>query len=78
MPALHIRNVDDAVIADLKARAVRNHRSLQGEVKSILEAAVGRKRRAVSSGGRRLALRTVQVGHRAPYSRDVIYDDGDR
>ena len=78
MPALHIRNLDDAIIADLKARAARHHRSLQGEVTSILEAAVGRKRRAASGGGRRLRLRTVRVGHRASYSRDVIYDDGDR
>ena len=78
MPALHIRSVDDAVIADLKARAARNHRSLQGEVKSILEAAVGRKRQAAAGSGRRLRLRTVRVGHRTSYSRDVIYGDGDR
>ena len=78
MPALHIRSLDDAVIADLKERAARNHRSLQGEVKSILEAAVGRGRRAASGGGRRLRLRTVRVGHRTTYSRDVIYGDGDR
>lgn len=78
MPAIHIRSLDDAVIADLKARAVRNHRSLQGEVKRILEAAVGRKPPGVSSGGRRLQLRTVRVGRRVSYSRDVMYDDGDR
>jgi plasmid stability protein len=79
MPAIHVRNVDDAVIAALKARARKNHRSLQGEVKSILEdaasspAEVGAKRTA-----RRLQLRTVRVGSRSSYSRDVIYDDDER
>ena len=78
MPALHVRNLDDAVIGDLKARAARNRRSLQGEVKSILEASVRRKPRSAPGGGRRLQLRTVRVGRRISYSRDVIYGDGDR
>ena len=36
MGVLTIRNVDDEVIAALKARARRNHRSLEGELRHIL------------------------------------------
>jgi antitoxin FitA len=37
MAQLLVRNLDDAVVARLKDRARENHRSLQGEVKAILE-----------------------------------------
>ena len=76
MPALHIRNIDDAVIAVLKARAARNHRSLQGEVRKLLEAAADRP--PGRRGRRRLRLRVVSVGRVPSYSRDVIYEDDDR
>jgi len=78
MPALHVRDVDDAVIAALKARARRNQRSLQGEVRSILEKAV----EGIGAGGQktrhRLKLRTVRVGRPASFSRTIIYEDDDR
>jgi plasmid stability protein len=32
-----VRDLDDALVARLKERAKLNHRSLQGEVKAILE-----------------------------------------
>jgi antitoxin FitA len=38
MPQILIRNLDEEVIDSLKARARRHSRSLQGEVKLILEA----------------------------------------
>lgn len=78
MPALHVRNLDDAVIGALKAKARRNHRSLQGEVRSILEAAVETERTAGPRRGRGLRLHTVSVGQPRSHSRDVIYDDVDR
>ena len=37
MPQLLIRNLDEATIQNLKERAKRHNRSLQGEVKLILE-----------------------------------------
>lgn len=37
MGVLTIRNVDDDVIAALKARASANHRSLEGELRYLLE-----------------------------------------
>jgi plasmid stability protein len=78
MPALHVRELDDVVVEALKERARRNHRSLQGEVRSILEAAAGDIDSPETGGGRRLRLRTVSVGRAHRFSRDVLYDDGNR
>jgi plasmid stability protein len=38
---LSIKNVPDALAAQLRERAERNHRSLQGELMAILESAAG-------------------------------------
>ena len=37
MPNLSIKNVPEEVVAELRARAKLNHRSLQGELLAILE-----------------------------------------
>jgi len=79
MGAIHIRDVDDAVISRLKERARAHNRSLQGEMREILrEAAFGTP--AVGSGPARrsLRLKVVKVGADAHYSRDEIYGDDGR
>lgn len=38
--SLSIKNVPDVVVERLRARALRNHRSMQGEMMAILEAAL--------------------------------------
>lgn len=40
---LSIKNAPDDIVKRLKARAERNHRSLQGEVLAILESAVAKE-----------------------------------
>jgi plasmid stability protein len=45
MAQLLVRDLDPAVVERLKERARQNHRSLQGEVKTILEAAAERATR---------------------------------
>jgi plasmid stability protein len=40
MKALSIKNISEALYQQLKERAVRNHRSLNGEVMAILERTV--------------------------------------
>lgn len=40
MPALHLRNVPEDIIAALKERAARNHRSAEAEHRRILEEAL--------------------------------------
>ena len=75
MSSVLIRNVDDAIVASLKERARKNRRSLQGELKSILEAAVRPR-----PGTRRQALKIhiVDVESRQGYSREEIYGDDGR
>lgn len=82
MPAVHVRDLDDAVIDALKRRAAAHRRSLQGELRSILEEAA---RRGLPAGGGdeparrpRLRLRTVRIGGKATWSREEIYGDDGR
>ncbi len=74
MPALHIRNVDDAVIDALKDRARRHHRSLEGELRAIIERAAF-SRDGQGRGRVRVDIRTVSVGAESTYDREEIYDD---
>jgi antitoxin FitA len=46
MAQILVRDLDDALVARLKQRARENHRSLQGEVKAILEEAGAQATRA--------------------------------
>ena len=59
---LSIKNAPDDVVQRLRARAERHHRSLQGELLAIIEAAVGEDRPAtpaeILAEVRRLGLRT--------------------
>ncbi len=79
MSAIHIRDLDDALLAALKARAAANHRSLTGEVKAILSAATSSERPPMLGPTppqrRRLELQTVQVGGTATFSREELYED---
>ncbi len=76
MPALHIREVDDATLQRLKLRAKANHRSLQGEVKAILEEASLPKQKT-STARRPLRLPHVAVGAQVTYNREEIYGGED-
>jgi plasmid stability protein len=74
MAAIHVREIDDAVIDALKARASKNQRSLQGEIRHILEnAALEGARAGAHRGRRKLRIRKVAVGGPV-YSRETIYD----
>jgi plasmid stability protein len=59
---LSIKNAPDRIVQRLKERAERHHRSLQGELLAIIEAAVGEDRPAtpaeIVAEVRRLGLRT--------------------
>lgn len=59
---LSIKNAPDDVVLRLKARAKRNHRSLQGELVAILERAAGEQEplspREVLAEVSRIGLRT--------------------
>ena len=48
MPTLTIRNVPSKVVRALKARAERNRRSMEQEVRELIEAQVGDRASAVA------------------------------
>ena len=57
MGVLTIRNVDDAVIVALKKRARANHRSLEGELRYLLE------RHAIPSRGLGVVRERARLAH---------------
>ena len=73
MPAIHIRDVSKGTLDRLKARARRNDRSLQAELKTILEEAAAEDWTAT----RHLAakLRKRLAGRTHSDSADLIASD---
>jgi plasmid stability protein len=75
MATVSIKNVPEDIVRGLKAQAAENHRSLQGEVLSILEEAMRRRSRAsiddLLGELRRIDLPTE------PRSVDIIRADRD-
>jgi plasmid stability protein len=72
---LSIKNVPDETAEELRKRAARNHRSLQGELMAILEEAAG-KSTAMSPSEFLDELRTM--GLRTPAeSRAMVREDRD-
>jgi plasmid stability protein len=74
---LSIKNAPDDLVAELKLRAQRNHRSLQGELLAIIEDAVFRPSRLrtpdeILAEVRRLGLNTPAE------SAQIVRSDRDR
>jgi plasmid stability protein len=72
---LSIKSVPDDIAEELRARAARNHRSLQGELMAIIEEAAGKKSPLSPSeflaGVRALGL------HTPAESRSMVREDRD-
>ena len=75
MRTLHVRNVPDDVVAALKRRAEANHRSLQGELIALLDAAARRSPPPTPPAPLRLHL-SESPG--SSWSREEIYEEADR
>ena len=74
--SLSIKNVPDELAEKLRRRAARNHRSLQGEVMAILEAAESTPRQTLSF--QELAEQVRKSGLRTPSeSVAMIREDRD-
>jgi plasmid stability protein len=78
MPALHVRNVPEEVYEALRARAVREGRSMNAEVIAILRRSLTSRRdpEDVIADLRRFRER-VQLPADAPAPEDVIREDRD-
>ena len=72
---LSIKNVPDEIAEQLRRRAAKNHRSLQGELISIIEEAVAKNETMTPSE----FLKEIQLlGLSTPSeSRDMVRDDRD-
>ena len=75
MADLLIRGIDDQVVARLKARAKRNGRSLQAEVRLILEQAARSEEIAIILDGCR---QQRLGGRRFPDCTNLIREDRNR
>lgn len=73
MPQVLVRDLDPAVIEKLKLRARRHHRSLQAELKDILEQAVTMNTADVRAGVKR--IRSLFVGRTFSDSAALIRKD---
>ena len=79
MGVLTIRNVDDAVIVALKKRARTNHRSLEGELRYLLERhAIPRRGLGVVRERARIAAGLGPTPANTATTSDVAGDDGTR
>jgi len=76
MKAIHIREVPSETVEALKRLARGNHRSLQGELRDILEKA---SRRAPEPDmDHDLDLVTVRTGSTSTWRREDMYGDSGR
>lgn len=68
MKSIHIRNVDPQTLQKLMVLAKMHHRSMQGELKAILDDAV--KKIPEASADDDLDIVTVETGHRGTWKRE--------
>ena len=71
MPGLNIRDVPEETIRALKRRARAHHRSVQGEIRAILDEAA--RSAPPESGYAPIELNHVDVGGDHPWTREDIY-----
>ena len=75
MGNLTVRNLDDSVIARLKAQARENERSLEGEIRHVLKREASKPRRAVEFFARADELAATTVGTQQTDSTALVRED---
>lgn len=73
-----VRNIDDEVIACLKAQAKANHRSLEGEIRHLLERQVSRHIRLEDFRERTARLAALTADSPQTDSVALLREDRDR
>jgi len=73
MKSIHIRDIDPQVLQRLKKLAEMHHRSMQGELKTIIAEAV----RKIPAAGtdEEFDLITVSSGNKQAWEREDYYDN---
>ena len=78
MANVTVRNIDDNVIACLKAQAKLNHRSLEGEIRHLLEQQVSRHAHLEDFRKRTARLATLTADSPQTDSVALLREDRDR
>ena len=78
MANVTVRNIDDDVVASLKAQAKANHRSLEGEIRHVLTAHVSRRTRMAGFRDRTARLGAQTEGSPQTDSVTLLREDRDR
>ena len=78
MANVTVRNIDDQVIASLKAQAKANHRSLEGEIRHVLAQQALRSTRLEEFRERTERLQSLTNGLPQTDSVTLIREDRDR
>jgi plasmid stability protein len=79
MRSLHIRDVEETILERLKLLARLHHRSVQGEIRAILEEASRLAPMHDQTAVRPLSITTVSAGNEtASWDRQEIYGDDAR
>ena len=78
MASVTVRNIDDQVIASLKAQAKANHRSLEGEIRHVLTQQALRSARLEEFRQRTERLQSLTEGTPQTDSVALIREDRDR
>ncbi len=78
MASVTVRNIDDEVIASLKAQAKANHRSLEGEIRHLLAGHVAGRNHIAGFRDRTGRLIVQTENRRQTDSVVLIREDRDR
>ena len=78
MANITVRNIDDDVIASLKAQAKAHHRSLEGEIRHLLTAHVSRRTRIAGFRDRTAHLGAQTEGSPQTDGVVLLREDRDR
>ena len=73
MKTIHIRDIDPEMLQRLKKLAEMHHRSMQGELKTIISAAV--RKVPANEAAEDLDLVTVSTENQQPWKREDYYTD---
>ena len=73
MKSIHIRDIDPEVLQRLKKLAEMHHRSMQGELKTIISDAV--RKISTNKDVADLYLVTVATENQQPWKREYYYTD---
>ena len=78
MPNILIRNIPEEILKILKERAARQHRSLQQELRALLEESAGLTAQEALAASRQIRRKFIRSGRAFTDSADLLREDRSR